>query len=292
MNKIRDIRIFSPEQQGFLDLSLSTGLLVMEHQELLILQTTNDFPDPLELLTGLGLFIEKQIPLIIMNDSPIEPIQRLDQLKMGEISAEVNTLSLLPHAHQAQLFKVRVLDKGTIFDTDSIEIYPGKFRVYIITMSDRAYRGVYEDRSGPEVERLSREHFMKAGWKADYQRVIIPDEGIVLEEKLYDALSHRADLIIITGGTGVGPRDITPETVRKMVDKEIPGIMEMIRIKHGAKMPQALLSRAVAGVKGTCLIYAIPGSMGAVKDYMAGIHDTLDHLFFMVRGIDVHTHNP
>jgi len=98
-----------------------------------------------------------------------------------------------------------------------------------------------------------------------------------------------ADLIITTGGTGIGPRDITPEVVKPLLTKEIPGIMEQIRVKYGTKNPRALLSRGVAGAMGNTLIYTLPGSVKAVHEYMAEIVKTMEHTFYMLYGIDKHS---
>ena len=91
-----------------------------------------------------------------------------------------------------------------------------------------------------------------------------------------------------TGGTGIGPRDFTPEVAKKLIEKEIPGIMENIRIKYGQLVPNALLSRGVAGIMGQTQLYCLPGSVKAVKEYMVEILKTLEHLIFMLYGIDTH----
>jgi molybdenum cofactor synthesis domain-containing protein len=96
------------------------------------------------------------------------------------------------------------------------------------------------------------------------------------------------DLIITTGGTGIGPRDITPDVVRPLLTREIPGVMEHIRVKYGMENPKALLSRAVAGAAGKTLVYTLPGSVKAVHEYMTEIIKTLEHTFYMLYGIDVH----
>ena len=102
------------------------------------------------------------------------------------------------------------------------------------------------------------------------------------------ASGNDFDIIFTTGGTGIGPRDITPEVVKPLLDKEIPGIMESIRIKYGMEKPNALLSRSIAGVMKKSLIYTLPGSVRAVNDYMSEILKTLEHLIYMQRGIDAH----
>ncbi|MGD9707247.1 MAG: molybdenum cofactor biosynthesis protein B, partial [Candidatus Delongbacteria bacterium] len=113
---------------------------------------------------------------------------------------------------------------------------------------------------------------------------IMPDDKESLQRSLEKAVSEYADIIFTTGGTGIGPRDITPEAVTGFCDKLIPGIMDHIRIKYGQTIPNALLSRSVAGIKEKTLIYALPGSVKAVDEYMNDILLTLDHLIKMAYG--------
>ncbi len=154
--------------------------------------------------------------------------------------------------------------------------------VLVITLSDRAVRGEYEDRSGPEIVQLLKAHFADA----DIESVLIGDDADTLREQIKRA--PKFDVIITTGGTGIGPRDITPDVINPMLDREIPGIMEFIRTKHGERLPSALLSRSVAGVIGTTLVYTLPGSVKAVREYMHEILRSLEHALHMVRGEDVH----
>lgn len=151
-------------------------------------------------------------------------------------------------------------------------------RILVVTLSDRASRGEYEDLSGPEIERL----LTSAIAEAEVERVLIPDNADTLKAQI--ERSEEFDAIITTGGTGIGPRDITPDVVHPMLDKEIPGIMEFIRTKHGERLPSALLSRSVAGVIGTTLIYTLPGSVKAVREYMEVILRSLEHAIKMIHG--------
>lgn len=165
---------------------------------------------------------------------------------------------------------------------------PKLFTARVITLSDRAYRGIYEDRSGSLIVNKLTHFFESANKKATIKHTIIPDNanelGLILEE----CKIGKTDLVITTGGTGIGIRDITVETVRTHIDKEIPGIMEMIRMKYGAEKPNALLSRSIAATMNQSLVYTLPGSIKAVEEYLTEIFKTLDHLFFMIHGFDVH----
>jgi molybdopterin adenylyltransferase len=119
---------------------------------------------------------------------------------------------------------------------------PEIFEILIITLSDRASRGEYEDLSGPKVKDMITGFFSTAGWSCNIRVILIPDEMVLLKNVLIDA-GENCNIIITTGGTGIGPRDITVETVAPLLSKEIPGIMEFIRIKYGSEKPGALLSR-------------------------------------------------
>jgi molybdopterin adenylyltransferase len=164
---------------------------------------------------------------------------------------------------------------------------PERLEVLVITLSDRAFRGEYDDRSGPRIKNLLADYFSSINWDTTIDQLLIPDDALILKEKL-EAAGRRYNIIITTGGTGIGPRDITVETVKPLLDKEIPGIMEYIRVRYGTEKPNALLSRGVAGLMGKSLVYTLPGSVRAVEEYMTEIVKTLKHLIYMQYGIDVH----
>ena len=157
---------------------------------------------------------------------------------------------------------------------------PEKLEVLVITLSDRAYKGEYQDLSGPRIKELVTEYLTSTGWDHNVHNNLIADDGVILK-KLLNSASDFYDIIITTGGTGIGPRDITVETVSPLLSKEIPGIMEFIRVKYGMKNPGALLSRGVAGIMGKSLIYTLPGSVRAVEEYMTEILKTLKHTIYM-----------
>jgi len=181
----------------------------------------------------------------------------------------------------------RVINGGVLKPGDEIEFIPKVFRAKIITLSDRASRGVYEDKSGPTVTEILEKHFQKLNWRLETQNIIIPDSEEQLRENLESSLIN-SDIIITTGGTGIGPRDITPDVMKPFIKKEIPGIMEMIRWKYGVEKPAALISRALAGVNGKTLLFALPGSVRAVGEYMAEINKHLEHLIYMIGGVERH----
>jgi molybdopterin adenylyltransferase len=160
--------------------------------------------------------------------------------------------------------------------------------IQIITLSDRASRGEYKDLSGPEIQSILNTYFQEKKWSFNSIILIIPDDPGQLENMLKLAKKNKTDIVFTTGGTGIGPRDYTPEVAKKLIDKNLPGIMENIRVKYGQTNPNALLSRSVAGIMGQTQLYCLPGSVKAVKEYMTEIVKTLEHLIFMLYGIDVH----
>jgi molybdopterin adenylyltransferase len=120
------------------------------------------------------------------------------------------------------------------------------------------------------------------------QTTLLPDDPVRLRRELESARQHGADVIFTTGGTGVGPRDISPEVAVQFCEKLIPGIMDHVRLKFGAHNPGALLSRSVAGITGTTQLYTLPGSVRAVEEYMGEILKIVEHLIYCLHGIDRH----
>jgi molybdopterin adenylyltransferase len=163
---------------------------------------------------------------------------------------------------------------------------PEKFKVLIITLSDRVSSGGYKDLSGPAVVKYVKYAMAAAEWDCEINTAVLPDDAPGLRDML--TASSDMDLIITTGGTGIGPRDITIDVIKPLLTKELPGVMELIRVKYGMKNPNALLSRSVAGVTGKTLIYTLPGSVKAVHEYMAEIVNTMEHTFYMLYGVDRH----
>jgi molybdopterin adenylyltransferase len=164
---------------------------------------------------------------------------------------------------------------------------PERFNVLIITLSDRAFRGEYQDLSGPLIKERLTSFFESSGWLTEIKMTLVPDDSEMLRKTLIQA-GKEYNIIITTGGTGIGPRDITVETVKPLLSKDIPGIMEFIRIKYGTEKPNALLSRGVAGLIGNALIYTLPGSVKAAGEYMTEIVRSLHHTILMQYGIDTH----
>lgn len=225
----------------------------------------------------------------------------LDRFQIGDVALEITQIGKECHGDGCAIFQevgkcvmpkegifCRVLHSGTIRPGDAVEYIPRPLKIRIITMSDRAARGEYEDKSGPRIRELLDEFFAGKRWHVEIEATILPDDADKLRAELTAARDGDVDVAITTGGTGVGPRDVTPEAASAVCDKIIPGIMENIRIKYGSQKPNALLSRGIAGVAGQTQIYTLPGSSRAVTEYMTEILKTLEHIIFMIHGVDVH----
>jgi molybdenum cofactor synthesis domain-containing protein len=232
---------------------------------------------------------------------PLFNMRPLDKLVSGEVVLEVTQIGKKCHGEKCAVYKetgecvmpkegifTRVLQGGILRAGDHFTYHPRIIRVKIITLSDRASKGVYDDQSGPLLEKLTKEYFLNENRQVSVETVILPDDPDKLERQIRKYVQEKTDIIFTTGGTGLGPRDITPDVIKPLLSKEIPGIMEMIRVKHGMQFPNALVSRSIAGLIGETLIYALPGSPKAAGEYAGEIFKTVEHSLRMVHGIDSH----
>ena len=182
----------------------------------------------------------------------------------------------------------RVLQGGRLEPGDRLEYHPKQFSLKVITLSDRASAGFYPDRSGKLVREEVSKWFRQKELALGSDSLLIPDDKEVFSRELSAAIGKGTDLIITTGSTGLGSRDIAPEVAEELMDKEIPGIMDLIRVKYGMVNPNALLSRSVAGIAGRTLLFVLPGSTRAVREYLEEILKSLWHMILMVNNIDSH----
>ena len=151
-------------------------------------------------------------------------------------------------------------------------------KILVLTISDRASEGVYEDRSGPAVLEV-----LGAGIQgAHIERLVVPDDKKEILKAFESNLDK--DVIVTTGGSGIGPRDVTPDVTERFCDALIPGIAEHLRRESYRETPYALLSRAVAGRKGRTVIVNLPGSVKGARFCAGLLVDILPHACAMVRG--------
>ncbi len=157
---------------------------------------------------------------------------------------------------------------------------PQPLKAAVLTISDSAARGERADRSGPAVA----ERLRQAGWQVVVQQVV-PDEFDQIVTWLRQ-LAQRSDLaaIFTVGGTGLGPRDVTPEATRAVIEREIPGLAEHARAEGVKRTPYAVLSRGVAGTKGSVLIVNLPGSPKGALEWLDAILDVVPHAVDLLHG--------
>ena len=155
-------------------------------------------------------------------------------------------------------------------------------RAGVITVSDRGSQGMREDKSGPEIVKLLEGIGIGIGESA-----IVPDEIDQIRASLIDfADCRRMDLIVTTGGTGVSPRDVTPDATMAVIDREVPGMAEAMRRESHRITPHALISRAVAGIRGRTLIVNLPGSPKSVRENLSVILPAIRHAIEKIKGDD------
>lgn len=150
----------------------------------------------------------------------------------------------------------------------------------ILTISNRGFRGEREDKSGPAVQEI----LDNAGFSVAYFEVL-PDDQRLIEERLrHLADQSRFDLVVTTGGTGVSPEDLTPDATLAVIDRQVPGMAEVMRAASLAKTPHAMLSRAVAGIRGETLIVNLPGSVKGARENLEVVLPALQHALEKIQG--------
>ena len=158
------------------------------------------------------------------------------------------------------------------------------FQLGILTISDLGSIGKREDTSGEAISKIMRENGFEVR-----KRDIVPDEVDLISGKLIAwSESGSIDILISTGGTGLGPRDVTPEATEKVIDFDVPGIGEVMRLETLKFTPFAMLSRSGAGVRSGCLIINLPGSEKAVKEPLQAVLPALGHALQMLKGWRIH----
>lgn len=261
--------------------------------------------DPLPVAKVAAIQAAKETPRAIpyCHPLPIDWVGVAFDVREAEIEVQVSVRVIhktgveMEALHGASVAVLTIYDMCKMLDEkmwiDGVELLSKKggksdfasgdgVRAAVITLSDRVAAGKATDMSGPTiVERLD------AAGVGVTAREVIADEPAQLEALLKKfADEQKLDLVLTTGGTGIGPRDTTPETIGKLLDREIPGIAEAMRSYGQARLPTAMLSRGIAGMRGTTLIAALPGSTGGVNDAMDALLPGLLHAIEIGRGGD------
>lgn len=187
-----------------------------------------------------------------------------DMLKPVDTELEILSTKLLSKEGGKSSFKEKI---------------PANFKAAVIVISDSTSKGVRQDKSG----RLILERLSSLGILADYS--VLPDDKEIIKNCLLDHCSMGMNLVLTTGGTGLGPRDVTVEAVEEVIEREIPGIMEAARNFGQRRTPYAMLSRGLAGQHGKTLIVTLPGSSRGVEESLDAVFPAILHAFKMMRGL-------
>ncbi len=225
-----------------------------------------------------------------------------DRFRCGEVLVEVTQIGKKCHGPGCAIYEktgncvmpkegifARVLSGGLLKPGDELIYEPKTYHIAVITLSTRARKGTYTDRSGPLLEQLIGAFCKEHNWPFRISSALLPDDAALLHFELRKYIRAGYDMVFTTGGTGIGPSDITIAVVKRVLDKEIPGIMEYIRLKYGNENPYALLSASLAGVAENTLVFALPGSVKAVEEYFTEIARSLKHMVYMRMGLDIHS---
>ena len=163
----------------------------------------------------------------------------------------------------------------------AVEGLPHGARAAVITVSDRSHGGLRHDSSGPLLASLLGALGFEVGEVA-----VVPDDVEAVQAAVRTAVAEHNDVVVTTGGTGFAPRDVTPEAVRPMLQRDAPGIVEALRQYRRDEVPTTILSRAVAGTIGSSFVVTLPGSTGGVRDGVAVLAPVVGHLVAQLRGGD------
>jgi len=154
-------------------------------------------------------------------------------------------------------------------------------KIAIVTMSDRASAGIYEDKSGKEIEAYLSENI-----KNDYEIIykLIPDDYDKIVSTLKELVEMECCLIMTTGGTGPAPRDVTPEATKEVIEKELPGFGELMRMHSLKYVPTAILARGTAGIVNKSFILNLPGSPKAIRENLEAVFPAIPYAIDLIEG--------
>jgi len=156
-------------------------------------------------------------------------------------------------------------------------------KAHVITVSDGVFHGKRDDQSGPALISLLRGADFEVG-----EPEVVPDEAEQITDAIETAIARGADLVVTTGGTGLGPRDVTPQATAALIEFEVPGIAEEMRRAGVASTPMAALSRSMAGVRGKALVINVPGSIKGATESLESVMPMLGHAVNLLHGDTAH----
>ncbi len=186
---------------------------------------------------------------------------------------------LKPIDQQVEILNIKLLEKKG-GKTDIKYAYPENIHIAVITCSDSISKGIGDDKSGAIIiENLKKHHLMVACQK------VIADDFETIQHAVKQLVADEYQLIIFTGGTGLSPRDVTPDAIKPLIDREVPGVMEAARAYGQQRTPYAMLSRGIAGFIGNSLVITLPGSPKGAAESMQAIFPYILHIFKVKEGV-------
>jgi len=203
----------------------------------------------------------------------------LEAMVAATISALTIYDMIKPLEEEIEIKEIKLIEKKGGKSQYKIT-YDRKLKAGILVISDSAAAGSREDRSGKIISEMMKEFNIEVVY---YK--IIPDEKELIKSELIKLTDEeKVDIVLTTGGTGLGPRDVTPEATKEVIEKEVPGIVEAARSYSQRRIPLAMLSRSIAGIRGSTLIVNFPGSPRAAKEYIDALFPAILHSFQMLEG--------
>jgi molybdenum cofactor biosynthesis protein MoaC len=224
-------------------------------------------------ISGMSIIIRVEVHTVYktgveveaMHGAAVTALTMYDMLKPIDDSIEISSIKL---------------EKKKGGKSDIKYAYPETVKVAVITCSDSVSKGLNEDKSGEVIVRRLEKHKLKVEC-----REAIPDEFDVIQARAKQLLADGYQLIIFTGGTGLSPRDVTPDAIRPLIERDVPGVMEAARNYGQQRTPYAMLSRGVAGFAGESLLITLPGSPRGAEESMDAIFPYILHVFRVREGV-------
>jgi cyclic pyranopterin phosphate synthase len=224
-------------------------------------------------ISGMNIIIRVEVHTVYktgveveaMHGAAVTALTMYDMLKPIDDSIEISSIKL---------------EKKKGGKSDIKYAYPDTVKVAVITCSDSVSKGLNEDKSGEVIVKRLEKHKLKVEC-----REAIPDEFEVIQTRAKQLLAEGYQLIIFTGGTGLSPRDVTPDAIRPLIEREVPGVMEAARNYGQQRTPYAMLSRGVAGFAGEALLITLPGSPRGAEESMDAVFPYILHVFRVREGV-------
>jgi molybdenum cofactor biosynthesis protein MoaC len=257
------------------EMSKAVGLLGIKHTPLLL---ADCHPIPIEHasvtfeIIGLEIHIKVKVRTIYKTGVEVEAMH-------GASTVALNMYDMLkPIDKGIEIRNIRLLEKSG-GKSDYVDKYRKDLKAWVIVCSDTISAGQKEDKAGKAIiEKLTKASVVTEEY------LIIPDEPAEIARVLEQAANNDVDILIYTGGTGLSSRDVTPDTLRPLLDREIPGIDETIRAYGQQRTPYSMLSRCIAGVKAQTLVLALPGSTRGASESMDAVFPAILHIFRILKG--------